>query len=350
RTWRQRDERAASNLTRQSGLFGEGEGFKQFYGGIDGATVTQRNRQLTPLMSNVVETMATEFACLVVAQQFSLPDSERSVFRGIDRSTQAGSLANSYHTLPGQVQRYSEVIEHSIKEQVTLVGGLITVRVDDVTSNSYNSTNDENTNADLTLIEIVFRKNGYVSKRISGEALPDQPSFIYDTWQDDDGNVHPRGWVNNDTGGWQLHENAWISIDASLPAGDYEVEWRLGTTLFDNNVNDAMFVQTAITARENIDKTESMQLLRAEMHALYLNATNRALPEQTADSLLDLLLTHAEMVAARSHRAYDVGKCDLWSVWGRNPPAGSEFDPKGMMRAWAMVLHGVMTSYAYLHD
>ena len=47
------------------------------------------------------------------------------------------------------------------------------------------------------------------------------------------------------------------------------------------------------------------------MHALYLNATNRALPEQTADSLLDLLLTHAEMVAARSHRAYDVGKCDL---------------------------------------
>ena len=350
RTWRQRDERAASNLTRQSGLFGEGEGFKQFYGGIDGATVTQRNRQLTPLMSNVVETMATEFACLVVAQQFSLPDSERSVFRGIDRSTQAGSLANSYHTLPGQVQRYSEVIEHSIKEQVTLVGGLIAVRVDDVTSNSYNSTNDENTNADLTLIEIVFRKNGYVSKRISGEALPDQPSFIYDTWQDDDGNVHPRGWVNNDTGGWQLHENAWISIDASLPAGDYEVEWRLGTTLFDNNVNDAMFVQTAITARENIDKTESMQLLRAEMHALYLNATNRALPEQTADSLLDLLLTHAEMVAARSHRAYDVGKCDLWSVWGRNPPAGSEFDPKGMMRAWAMVLHGVMTSYAYLHD
>ena len=86
------------------------------------------------------------------------------------------------------------------------------------------------------------------------------------------------------------------------------------------------------------------------MHALYLNATNRALPEQAADSLLDLLLTHAEMVAARSHRAYDVGKCDLWSVWGRNPPAGSEFDPKGMMRAWAMVLHGVMTSYAYLHD
>jgi hypothetical protein len=156
--------------------------------------------------------------------------------------------------------------------------------------------------------------------------------------------------VNDDTGGWQLHENAWISIDANVPAGDYEVEWRLGTTLFDNNVNDAMLVQTAITARENIHKTESMQLLRAEMHALYLNATNRPLPEQTADSLLELLLTHAEMAAARSHRAYDAGQCDLWSLWGRNPPAGSEFDPKGMMRAWAMVLHGVMTSYAYLHD
>ena len=143
--------------TRQSGLFGEAEGFKQFYGGIDGATVTQRNRQLTPLMSNVVETMATEFACLVVAQQFSLP--ARSVRCSGDRSINSGGhLANTYHTLPGQVQRYSEVIEHSIKEHATLVGGLIAIRVDDVTSNSYNSTNDENTNADLTLIEIVFKK------------------------------------------------------------------------------------------------------------------------------------------------------------------------------------------------
>ena len=79
-----------------------------------------------------------------------------------------------------------------------------------------------------------------MTKRISGSALPYQSSFFYDTWQYDDGNEHPRGQVNDDTGGWQMHENAWISIDASLPAGDYEVEWRLGTTLLDNNVNEAM--------------------------------------------------------------------------------------------------------------
>jgi len=349
RTWRQQTD-GANWLSRQSALFGGRDGFAQFYGGIDGATVTQRNRQLTPLMSNVMESMATELACLVVTEQFALPADERTLFKRVDRSTQAGSLSAALHELPGWVTDYHEAVEHSITEQVTLVGGAITIGIDDLTPQAYGSTDSENTNADLTVIEIVFRKNGYVTKRISGNALPYQSSFKYDTWQDDDGNEHPRGQLNDGTGGWQLHENAWISIDTSLPEGDYEVEWRLGTTLFANNVNEAMVVQTTITARENIDKTESMQMLRAELQTLYLNGTSRALTEETTDSLLDMLLAHAEMAAARSHRADDEGQCDLWHLRRGDTTVDWNADPDGMMRAWTMVLHSVMTSYAYLHD
>ena len=352
RTWRQQTD-DANQLSRQSALVGDREGFAQFYGGIDGATVTQRNRQLTPLMSNVVETMATEFACIVVAEQFSLPPSERRLFRGIDRSLQSiqiGNLSDTAHTLSGSVMDYDQVIEHSIKEQVELVGGDITIGIHDLTPQAYDSTDDNHTNADLTVIEIVFRKNGYVSKRISGNALPYQSSFKYDTWQDDDGNVHPRGQVNDDTGGWQLHENAWISIDTNLAAGDYEVEWRLGTTLFANNVNEAMVAQTTINAVENIDKTEGMQLLRAELQNLYLNATSRPLTEEATSGLLDLMMVHANAVSERSRHAGDAGHCDYWHLWRGNHPAGTLNDPEGMMRAWTMVLHGLMSSFGYLHD
>ena len=180
--------------------------------------------------------------------------------------------------------------------------------------------------------------------------MPYQSSFKYDTWQDDEGNEYPRGQVNDDTGGWQLHENAWISIDTSLPAGDYEVEWRLGTTLFANNVNGAMVAETTINAVKNIDETEAMQLLRAELQNLYLNATNRPLNEDATDSLLDLMMVHASAVSEQSNHAGDAGHCDYWHLWRGNHPTGSLHDPEGMMRAWTMVLHGLMTSFGYLHD
>ena len=355
RTWRYRPA-DAHNAGRYSALLGGGAEFSGFYGGIDGATVTRRNREFTPLMSNVVESMATELSCLVVAEQFNLPASERAIFKTIDRSTQAGSISSGIHSLPGQVRmkQYSEVVEHSIKEEVKLVGGRIVIGINDLTSGSYNSVNDENTNADVTIIEIVFRKNGYVRERISGTGLSFQAGFNYDTWQDDNGNIWPRGQVNRDAGGWQMHENAWVSISTSLPAGDYEVEWRLGTTLFENNVNDEMVVQTTITASENIDKTQSMQLLRAELQSLYLNATNRPLTEQATDNVLDLMLEHARIAAERSYRTSSSGQCDLWNLGnsrqGEGRTSDYDSDPAGMMRAWTMVLHSVMTSFGYLHD
>lgn len=234
------------------------------------------------------------------------------------------------------------------------MGGRIVIGINDLTSGSYNSVNDENTNADVTIIEIVFRKNGYVRERISGTGLSFQAGFNYDTWQDDNGNIWPRGQVNRDAGGWQMHENAWVSISTSLPAGDYEVEWRLGTTLFENNVNDEMVVQTTITASENIDKTQSMQLLRAELQSLYLNATNRPLSEQATDNVLDLMLEHARIAAERSYRTSSSGQCDLWNLGnsrqGEGRTSDYDSDPAGMMRAWTMVLHSVMTSFGYLHD
>ena len=114
-----------------------------------------------------------------------------------------------------------------------------------------------------------------------------------------------------------------------------------------------MQVRTTITARDNIDQAQSTQMLRAEIQKLYLNATSRLLSDEAIDGLLDLLIAHANAASERSHRAGDAGQCDVWHFWqgDEDPPDYDyDYDPAGMVRAWSMVIHGVMTSFGYLHD
>lgn len=54
------------------------------YGGIDSDGITKRATDLTTLMSTVVTTMANETACPIVAQDFSLPRSQRHLFTDVE--------------------------------------------------------------------------------------------------------------------------------------------------------------------------------------------------------------------------------------------------------------------------
>ena len=52
----------------RDGVYGQWAPYKTFYGGIDGAVVTRRNRDMTPLMANVAESMAIDLSCQVVVE------------------------------------------------------------------------------------------------------------------------------------------------------------------------------------------------------------------------------------------------------------------------------------------
>ena len=94
RTWRQNGEQPNPHHHEfNSALTGRNARFKGFYGGIDGAVVTTRNRELTPLMSNLTEAMAIELSCQAVVQDFQRPRNERRVFTHLDRNTMPGQLA-----------------------------------------------------------------------------------------------------------------------------------------------------------------------------------------------------------------------------------------------------------------
>ena len=48
--------------------------------------------------------------------------------------------------------------------------------------------------------------------------------------------------------------------------------------------------------------------------------------------------------------------CDTWSIWADDRDLTDEArsarysDPTGMLRGWSTLIHGVLTSYGYLHD
>ena len=64
-------------------LSGLSDDYRLIYGGIDSLSVTERSRDMTPLMSNVAMTHALESACPVVLKEFALPDAKRLLFGGL---------------------------------------------------------------------------------------------------------------------------------------------------------------------------------------------------------------------------------------------------------------------------
>jgi hypothetical protein len=53
------------------------------YGGIDSFAVTRRQRDITPMMSTVAQSMAHESACPIVLHELILPDIKRLLFKGM---------------------------------------------------------------------------------------------------------------------------------------------------------------------------------------------------------------------------------------------------------------------------
>lgn len=93
RTWRQWKTGAdPHSFSLETALTGFWAPFKGFYGGIDGAAVTTRNRNITPLMSNLTENMAIDLACQVVVEDFNRSRQERLIFTDIDRNSASRSL------------------------------------------------------------------------------------------------------------------------------------------------------------------------------------------------------------------------------------------------------------------
>ena len=73
-------------------------------GGIDSEAVTARAIEVTPTMTSILMTHATESACIAVARQFARPQAERSLFTLVEESTLPLLAGSSASTLPSEKQ------------------------------------------------------------------------------------------------------------------------------------------------------------------------------------------------------------------------------------------------------
>ena len=355
RTWRQWNLGSdPHSFYLETALTGHRAPFSGFYGGIDGAVVTERNRNITPLMANLTEAMATDLACQVVVEEFNRPPDERYVFRLLERNSVPGQLVELEQSLPGKVSDNAQLKSHSLRDEVTTVAGPSKVRIDDITRDAHQSSDEDWTTAELVIKEVLFKQGSRVVRRIEGTQLARASGFVADQWTDDEGEQHWRGQVEHDVG-WRMHSGAWVEFVTTLTPGVYQVEVRLGSVLLDNNVNDSMQVRVTVSASENIEQTASGVRALRQIDSLLVRALHRSPSPVEAEAMLSLVMETAAEARQRNDWFFDDSShCDTWSIWpGEHSDAEwrERFeDSEGMMRGWTALLHGIISSYEYLHD
>ena len=83
--------------------------YRLYYGGIDSDGITKRTPSLNALMSTVVERMAMEVACPIVARDFTLPKAQRKLFTNVE-VTDLPNDATAVTRIRNNIKRLHELL------------------------------------------------------------------------------------------------------------------------------------------------------------------------------------------------------------------------------------------------
>ena len=340
-------------------------GYATFYGGIDGATVTQRNRELTSLMSNVSERMAVDLACQVVLEDFRKPRSERTVFTEIDRTNDPLSLAGAGYELardPNQPQDQVQLYERSVDFSTS--GDGVTLRFSDVSpqgcvQDMENSTDDrwEGWCSNMGVESVEVLENGRRVLSMTADEFENSDAFKPQTWTDDQtGDTGIRGWFHYDNNyvvffPWS---NNSFSLELDLDPGSYRLKVNLASRMDQGHPANSVEADVVVRAQTYDPAGEGAMAFEKQLDRLYLQATASELPDLNRQAYIEAFINYADESVAQSD--WFEGHCNTWmisEVWRETTQEewrALNADPAGSMRAWTLLLHGLMTSYAYLHD
>ena len=139
--------------------------YRLLYGGIDSDGITQRNRDVTPLMAAVAQSHALEVSCPVVLREFYMtPDSERLLLDGVD--VDVTPISESSGTLG--ITASSGSSRQTVSASVELSAGTKTLRFGFLNGYSYPLWN-----RDLLLDKLTVKDSaGVVVDSVELETLP----------------------------------------------------------------------------------------------------------------------------------------------------------------------------------
>ena len=345
------------------------DGYGTFYGGIDGATVTRRNREMTTLMSNVIEKMAVDLSCQVVLEEFSKIPADRHLFKWVEKTTHPLQLANVQFELekdPALTQDTPEFYEREL--DVTSSNGELVVKISDTSPrgcvrDDERSTDDrwEGWCSHIGLERIDLVKSGTVVRSLQGEEIENFEGFTSEEWYNTEtGDSGVRGWTNYFDGRafWAAHTNAWFSLTFDVPPGDYDVQLTLVSFFNEGHPESSVSIDIAVKSVTFDPGSQGALQVTRQLQELYHRGTASTPNANVEASLIDAMIEYAE-ASSRNGNIYLDGHCDTWNIWNNNDYSEEDWhtlmngvlqDPSGMMAAWTMAINALLNSYSYLHD
>jgi hypothetical protein len=363
RTWGERWGHNAHDYKPQTNFTGR-QGYAAFYGGIDGASITKRNREHTPLMSSVTERMAVELACQVVLDDFNKPREQRTVFTEVDRTTTPSDIVGESYVLQRNSGPKNQWQHYERSLDFTTGDAEVVIKLEDVSPNRCVEDEENSVEGEwrgwcsrMGIEGIEIYSSDRLVWSLSASEFESSEAFMPQTHTNDEtGEVHRDGWFNQDQFGVTSYWNSgsFFYFKPQLRSGSYTVVVNLISQLDQGHPNDSITVAVDVRA-ENFDpSTAGARAVAKQLDALYLRATGNVLEADVKNNWLESFERYA--TAASMDDWWYGGHCDSWSLWDNSEPRTVEEnnqlwgDHTGGMRAWTLMLHALMTSYPYLHD
>ena len=325
--------------------------YELMYGGIDSDGIAMRASDLTPLMAAVAQRHAIEVSCPVVLREFFLlPDDQRRLFGGIDRSTSPVSEAFAATAITAESRRDRQ----TVSLHVSLAAGDKTVRLA-FTNDFYDDATRDDRN--LALRDLTVRdQGGSVIERIELKNLAPQ--------EKPDCN-RPRG------DSFKLSCEGWLDVPVSIPVdGEYRIDvaaWQ--------DAGGGEPARLEITVESDGDSSQGTRLIKsklAELHAVLFGETPAA-DSPDIEQSYRLFREVWDRKRRTEGRHFGEATCHINDVryfeglvddpwrhdrWGRARiderawdllDQTDRSDPFHVARTWVVVLAYLLSDYRYLY-
>ena len=358
-----------TNLRPSGKVDSEYEQLSVLFGGIDSDVVTSRAIELTPMMTSILMTHATESACIAVARQFARPIADRSLFSLVEESTQPQVDAFSKLTLPSK--------DKSEWRTLTM-GANLTPGIRDVSLTFSNP--DCNWNGINCVEQRVLWISSVTIITPSGQRL---------TYRGNDDRLYqPNGGRQNcypsGDGIGHCYEGA-ISFELNArEAGNYQIEAAMAAQLMPSRP-DLIELIFAVKTQQPIlsSSTKNAQLIKNQISELYekLHGTQRTPDSEEVAQVFEIFAAALVVEQEKEGSDWEFQNCNIWrdgyldwdllskkeiESYKSEDPEYDRYhddwnikgellrpytqDPIGTKYAWTAVMMYMLSHYDYLHE
>ena len=296
RTWGERWGHNAHDYKPQTNFTGR-RSYAAFYGGIDGASITKRNREQTPLMSNVTERMAVELSCQVVLDDFNKPREQRTVFTEVERTTIPSEVASENYVLQRSSgpKHHWQYYERSL--DFTSGDGDVVIKLEDITPNRCVEDEENSVEGEwrgwcsrMGIEGIEIYSSNRLVWSLSASEFESSEAFVPQTHTNNEtGEVYRDGWFDQDQFGVTSYWNSgsFFYFKPQLRSGSYTAVVKLISQLDQGHPNDSITVAMDVLSEKFDPSTAGAKAVGKQLDALYLRATGNVLEADVKNNWLE---------------------------------------------------------------